>query len=408
MSYHNVSSTTKDVYFMPKLCKRLRRKFSFLRVFTGHGKAGKSKKFICQAWIVMELDWPPWKLLVNEISVIEIRYCRCQRKEIACMIEMSNHGTNLIEKQSLCLFDWSTLKRKPITEGKFWEKFTVTASKVIEKVLTFEELKRVQECCELSIWQMTVKLKVIDIRPCLPGVINAIVSEYSSMIFLMYKCTIALLGDHPPSLRSWSTWLSVKRPPFSIAAFRTNLVAKPCKRQKVALELFTHATNYALMDADCVLTAKIGKSCKMEFQLWSVWIEVSSDISHSIYQCHISLSSRLMIWEYSREHNSLIFASTENLCVDLLWQLEFIHMFNTCPITIRVTWRHKECEWLGRYLTVVKVQLQWLENGSSNNGNHYYVPCLLFNWRKYMIQLITGCKQCGFSNIDNDERGFFC
>ena len=162
------------------------------------------------------------------------------------------------------------------------------------------------------------------------------------------------------------------------------------------------------MDADCEMTAKIGKSCKMEFQLWSVWIEVSSDISHSIYQCHISLSSRLMIWEYSREHNSLIFASTENLCVDLLWQLEFIHMFNTCPIIICVTWRHKECEWFGRYLTVVKVQLQRLENGSSNNGNHYYVPCLLFNWWKYMIQLITGWKQCGFSNIDNDERGFFC
>ena len=45
---------------------------------------------------------------------------------------------------------------------------------------------------------MTVKLKVINIRPCLPGVINASVSEYSSMIFLMYKCTIAVLGDHPP------------------------------------------------------------------------------------------------------------------------------------------------------------------------------------------------------------------
>ena len=134
---------------------RLRRKFSFLRVFTVHGKAGKSKKFICQAWIVMELDWPPWKLLVNENSVIEIRYCRCQRKEIACMIEMKNHGTNLIEKQSLCLFDWSTLKRKPIPQGKFWEKFTVTASKVIEKVMTFEDLKRVQDWCELSIWQMT-------------------------------------------------------------------------------------------------------------------------------------------------------------------------------------------------------------------------------------------------------------
>ena len=144
------------------------------------------------------------------------------------------------------------LKRKPLTEGLFWEKFTVTASKVIEKVLTFKELKRVQECCELSIWQMTVKLKVIDIRPCLPGVINAIVSEYSSMIFLMYKCTIARLGDHPPSLRGWSTWLSVKRPPFSIAAFRTNLVAKPCKRQKVTLELFTHGTNYTLLDADCL------------------------------------------------------------------------------------------------------------------------------------------------------------
>ena len=43
------------------------------------------------------------------------------------------------------------LKRKPTTKEKFWEKFTVTASKVIEKVLTFEELKRVQDCCELSI-----------------------------------------------------------------------------------------------------------------------------------------------------------------------------------------------------------------------------------------------------------------
>ena len=39
------------------------------------------------------------------------------------------------------------------------------------------------------------------------------------------------------------------------------------KRQKVALELFTHGTNYTLLDADCVLTAKIGKSCKMEYQL---------------------------------------------------------------------------------------------------------------------------------------------
>ena len=38
-----------------------------------------------------------------------------------------------------------------MTKGKFWDKFTVTASKVIEKLLTFEELKRVQECCELSI-----------------------------------------------------------------------------------------------------------------------------------------------------------------------------------------------------------------------------------------------------------------
>ena len=133
----------------------------------------------------------------------------------------------------------------------------------------------------------TVKLKVIDIRPCLPGVINARVSEYSSMIFLIYKYTIALLGNHPPSLRSWSTWSSVKRLPFSMAAFATNLVAKPCQRQKVALELFTRGTNYTWLDADnCVLTAKIGKSCKMEFQLWSVWIEVSSDISHS----HLSTS----------------------------------------------------------------------------------------------------------------------
>ena len=251
---------------------------------SGHGKAVKSKKFICHAWIVMELDWSPWKLLVNENSVLEIRYCRCQSQEIASMIEMSNHGTNFIEKQSLCLFNWSMLRRKPITKGKFWKKFAVTASKVIEKVLTFEELKRVQECCELSIWQMTVKLKVIDIRPCLPGVINASVSEYSSMIFLMYKCTIALLGDHPlpPSnLLNWSTWLSVKRPPFSMAALRTNLVAKPFKSQKVALEPFNQGTNYTLLDADCVLTAKIGKSFKMEFQLWSVWIKVSPLISHS-------------------------------------------------------------------------------------------------------------------------------
>lgn len=115
-----------------------------------------------------------------------------------------------------------------------------------------------------------------------------------------------------------------------------------------------------------------------------------------------------MIVEYSRKHNySLIFASTGNLCVDLLWQLEFIHTFNTCAITLCVTWTHKECDWFGRYLTVVKVQLQWLENGSPNNWNHYCVPCLLFNWRKCMIQLITGWKQCGFSNIDTDERGFF-
>ena len=67
------------------------------------------------------------------------------------MIEMSNHGTNLIEKHSLCLLDGSILKRTPITEGLFWEKFTVTASKVIEKVLTFEDLKRVQDWCDLSI-----------------------------------------------------------------------------------------------------------------------------------------------------------------------------------------------------------------------------------------------------------------
>ena len=255
---------------------------------------------------------------------------------------------------------------------------------------------------------MTVKLKVIDIRPCLPGVINAIVSEYSSIIFLMYKCTIALLGDHPPSLLNWSTWLSVNRPPFSMAALRTNLVANPCKRQKVALELFTHGTNYTLLNADCVLTAKIGKSCKMEYQLWSVWIEVSPHISHSIYQCHISLSSRLMIWEYSREHNSLILASKENLSVNLLGNWNLYTRFNTCPISLCVTWIHKECDWLGRYLTVVKVQLQWLENGSSNNWNHYCVPCLLFNWRKYMIQLITGWKQSGLSYMDNDERGLLC
>ena len=141
LSYDSSTIATDDVYFWAKQCTRLRRKFSCLRVFTGHRKAVKSKKFICHAWIVMELDWSPWKLLVNENSVIEIRYCRCQSKEIASMIEMSNHGTNFIEKQSLCLFNWSVLKRKPITKGKFWKKFSVTAYKVIEKVLTFEELR---------------------------------------------------------------------------------------------------------------------------------------------------------------------------------------------------------------------------------------------------------------------------
>ena len=84
------------------------------------------------------------------------------------------------------------------------------------------------------------------------------------------KWTMALLGDHPrpprpPNLLSGSTWWSLNRPPFSIAAFKKNLVAKPCSRQKVALELFTHGTNYTLMDADCVLTAKIGKSSKWNF-----------------------------------------------------------------------------------------------------------------------------------------------
>ena len=111
-------------------------------------------------------------------------------------------------------------------------------------------------------------------------------SEYSPIIFFICKCAMALLGDHPPSLLNWSTWLSVKWLPFSMAALRTNLVATPCKRQKVALEPFTHGTNYTLLDADCVLTEKIGKSCKMEFQLWSVWIEVSSGIRHS----HLSMS----------------------------------------------------------------------------------------------------------------------
>ena len=148
----------------------------------------------------MELDWPTWKLLVNDNSVIEIRYCRCQRKGIACMIEMSNHGTNLTEKQSLCLFDWSTLKRKPITQGKFWENFTVTASKVIEKVLTFEELKIVQDWCDLSIWQMTVKLIVIDINPCLPGVVSETESEYSSIIFSYTSAQLHSWETTPPIL----------------------------------------------------------------------------------------------------------------------------------------------------------------------------------------------------------------
>ena len=201
------------------------------------------------------------------------------------MIEMSNHGTNFIAKQSLYLFNWSMLKRKPMTKGKFWEKFTVTASKVIEKVLTFEEPKRVQECCELSIWQMTVKLKVTVISPCVPGVINARASEYSLIIFFICMCASWHFWGTtpPPNLLNWSTWLSVKRLPFSMAALRTNLVAKPCKRQKVALELFNKGTNYTILYADCVLPAKIGKSLKIEFQLWSVWIEVSSGIS--LNQC---------------------------------------------------------------------------------------------------------------------------
>ena len=32
----------------------------------------------------------------------------------------------------------------------------------------------------------------------------------------------------PPNLLSGSTWWSLNRPPFSIAAFKKNLVAKPC------------------------------------------------------------------------------------------------------------------------------------------------------------------------------------
>ena len=65
LSFDSSTMATEAVYFWAKLCTRLRRKFSFLRVRTGLGKPGKSKKFICQAWIVMELNWPPRKLLVN-------------------------------------------------------------------------------------------------------------------------------------------------------------------------------------------------------------------------------------------------------------------------------------------------------------------------------------------------------
>ena len=162
----------------------------------------------------------------------------------------------------------------------------MTASKVLEKVLIFEELKIVQNCCDLSIWQMTVKVKVIGIS--IHAYLELSVPECQNipLHFFDVQMDNSTFRGTPPSLRSWSTWLSVQRPPFSMAAFRTNLVAKPCKRQKVALEPFTPGTNYTLLHADCVVTAKIGKSCKMEFQLWSVWIEVSSGISHS----HLSMS----------------------------------------------------------------------------------------------------------------------
>ena len=45
--------------------------------------------------------------------------------------------------------------------------------------------------------------------------------------FFTYKWTTPEVTDQPPKRRSWSTWPSVKWPPFSIAVVNTNLVAKP-------------------------------------------------------------------------------------------------------------------------------------------------------------------------------------
>ena len=134
----------------------------------------------------------------------------------------------------------------------------------------------------------------------------------------VHNCTFG--GPPPPpssNLLNWSTWSSVKRPPFSMAALRTKLVAKPCKSQKVALEPFNQGTNYTLLDADCVLTAKIGKSFKVEFQLWSVWIEISSGISHS----HLSISHFSV---FQVNHFGIIKGTQFCRSLCQLWQLEFI------------------------------------------------------------------------------------
>ena len=66
----------------------------------------------------------------------------------------------------------------------------------------------------------------------IPGVRREATSEYSSTNLFTYRCTIAEFCDQPPSLRSWSVWLSEKFPPFSMAAERTNRVANPCKLRR--------------------------------------------------------------------------------------------------------------------------------------------------------------------------------
>ena len=92
----------------------------------------------------------------------------------------------------------------------------------------------------------------------IPGVKREATSVYSSIILLTYRWTIADLGDQPPSLRSWSIWLSVKFPPFSMAEKRTNRVANPCKLTRDVHEVNGLWTNFCNVQviSKCVVYKK--------------------------------------------------------------------------------------------------------------------------------------------------------